>query len=35
MGAEAYKKVFPEVIWPSKIPGLPPLAIRAVAVKVG
>jgi hypothetical protein len=30
MGAEAYKKVFPEAIWPSTIPGMPPLSIRAV-----
>jgi hypothetical protein len=30
MGAEAYKEVFPEAIWPSTIPGIPPLAIRAV-----
>jgi hypothetical protein len=29
MGAEAYKKVFPEAIWPSTIPGMPPLSIRA------
>lgn len=27
MGAEAYKKMFPESIWPSDIPGLPPLAV--------
>jgi hypothetical protein len=30
MGAEAYKKVFPEAIWPSTIPGVPPLAIRII-----
>ena len=30
MGAEAYKKVFPEAIWPSTIPGMLPLAIRVV-----
>jgi len=30
MGAEAYKKVFPEAIWPSTIPGLPPLAVRII-----
>jgi hypothetical protein len=30
MGAEAYKKVFPEAIWPSTIPGMPPLSVRAV-----
>lgn len=29
MGAEAYKKVFPEAIWPSTIPGMPPISIRA------
>jgi hypothetical protein len=30
MGAEAYKKVFPEAIWPSTIPGMPPLSVRAL-----
>ena len=30
MGAEAYKKVFPNAIWPSSLPGMPPLSIRAV-----
>ena len=30
MGAEAYKNVFPEAIWPSTIPGMPPLSIRAI-----
>jgi hypothetical protein len=30
MGADAYKQVFPEAVWPSSIPGLPPLAVRAV-----
>jgi hypothetical protein len=30
MGAEAYKKVFPEAIWPSNIPGMPPLAVRII-----
>jgi hypothetical protein len=30
MGADAYKQVFPEAVWPSSIPGLPPIAIRAV-----
>ncbi len=29
MGAEPYKKVFPNAIWPSDIPGMPPLSIRA------
>lgn len=28
MGAEAYKQVFPNAVWPSDIPGLPPLSIR-------
>jgi hypothetical protein len=28
LGAEPYKRVFPEAIWPSTIPGLPPIAIR-------
>jgi len=28
MGAEAYKQVFPNAVWPSDIPGLPPLALR-------
>ncbi len=27
MGDEAYKKVWPKAIWPSDIPGLPPLAV--------
>jgi len=27
MGAEAYKKMFPDAVWPSDIPGLPPIAI--------
>ncbi|MFZ0484427.1 MAG: hypothetical protein WAL93_13650 [Desulfobacterales bacterium] len=30
MGAEAYKNVFPQAIWPSTIPGMPPLSIRAI-----
>lgn len=30
MGAEPYKKMFPEAIWPSTIPGIPPLAIRVI-----
>ncbi len=29
MGAEAYKKVFPKAVWPSSIPGVPPISIRA------
>jgi hypothetical protein len=27
MGAEPYKKVFPEAIWPSDIPGVPPISL--------
>jgi len=30
LGAEPYKKVFPEAVWPSNIPGQLPLSIRAV-----
>lgn len=30
MGAEAYKKVFPEAIWPSDIPGMPPVSFQMV-----
>ncbi|MFZ0451626.1 MAG: hypothetical protein WAL98_20505 [Desulfatiglandaceae bacterium] len=30
MGADAYKQVFPDAVWPSHIPGVPPLAIRIV-----
>jgi len=30
MGVEAYKKVFPKAIWPSTIPGMPPLSIRII-----
>lgn len=30
MGDEAYKRVFPESLWPSDIPGLPPLAGRVL-----
>jgi hypothetical protein len=30
MGADAYKQVFPEAIWPSSIPGEAPIGIRAV-----
>jgi hypothetical protein len=29
LGAEAYKKVFPEAVWPSDIPGMPPISILA------
>jgi hypothetical protein len=28
LGQDAYKKVWPEAIWPSDIPGLPPVAFR-------
>ncbi len=28
LGSESYKKVFPNAVWPSHIPGKPPLAIR-------
>lgn len=28
MGVSAYKKVFPDAVWPSDMPGLPPIAIR-------
>ncbi|GAB4364831.1 MAG: hypothetical protein Kow00128_06850 [Deltaproteobacteria bacterium] len=30
MGAEAYKQVFPNAVWPSDIPGLPPISLRLV-----
>jgi hypothetical protein len=30
MGVEAYKKVFPEAIWPSDIPGMPPISLQVV-----
>ncbi len=30
MGAEAYKKVFPEAVWPSDIPGMPPISLQVV-----
>lgn len=30
MGAAAYKKVFPEAVWPSDIPGMPPISIRVI-----
>ena len=32
LGAEAYKKVFPDAVWPDSIPGMPPLALRVVSV---
>ncbi|OHB77915.1 MAG: hypothetical protein A2Z34_03535 [Planctomycetes bacterium RBG_16_59_8] len=31
MGQEAYKKVWPDSIWPSDIPGLPPFALRVIS----
>ena len=31
MGAEGYKKLFPRALWPSDLPGVPPLAVRAVS----
>jgi len=30
MGAEAWEKVFPDAVWPSHIPGSPPIAIRVI-----
>lgn len=30
LGAEAYKQVFPDAVWPSDIPGMPPVALRLV-----
>jgi hypothetical protein len=30
MGVEAYKKVFPQAVWPSDIPWMPPIAIRVL-----
>ncbi len=29
LGSEAYKRVFPNAIWPSDIPGLPPFSVHA------
>jgi hypothetical protein len=31
LGAEGYKKLFPRALWPSDLPGVPPLAIRGVS----
>lgn len=31
MGAEGYKKLFPRSLWPSDLPGVPPLAVRVVS----
>lgn len=30
LGAEPYKKVFPQAVWPSDIPGMPPIAVRII-----
>lgn len=30
MGAEGYKQVFPDAVWPSDIPGMPPISIRII-----
>lgn len=30
LGAEPWKEMFPEAIWPSTIPGLPPIALRLI-----
>jgi hypothetical protein len=30
MGAEAYKKVFPNAVWPSDIPGMPPISLVVI-----
>ncbi len=30
MGADAYKQVFPKAVWPSDIPGTPPIALRFI-----
>ncbi len=29
-GAEAYKRVFPQAVWPSNIPGPPPISLRVI-----
>jgi hypothetical protein len=31
LGAEGYKKLFPRALWPSDLPGIPPLAILVVS----
>jgi hypothetical protein len=31
LGSDAYKRLFPKAIWPSHIPGGPPLAVRGVS----
>lgn len=35
MGAEAYKKIFPQAIWPSSLPGTPPISFNMVGDVVG
>ncbi|MBI2438809.1 MAG: hypothetical protein HYV36_08380, partial [Lentisphaerae bacterium] len=30
LGDEAYKKVWPKAIWPTDVPGLPPVSVRAL-----
>lgn len=35
LGAEAYKRVFPNAVWPSDIPGMPPLALRVAVNYTG
>jgi hypothetical protein len=35
LGAAAYKQVFPNAVWPSDIPGMPPLAIRVAVNYTG
>jgi hypothetical protein len=30
MGAEAYKKIFPNSIWPSSLPGIPPVSFNII-----
>ncbi|MBI4564374.1 MAG: hypothetical protein HY716_06745 [Planctomycetes bacterium] len=31
LGAEPWKRVFPEAIWPSTIPGTPPISVRLIS----
>src|SRR5512140_3853250 len=35
LGAAAYKQVFPNAVWPSDIPGMPPLALRVAVNYTG
>ncbi len=30
LGVEAYEKVFPQAVWPSDLPGMPPISIRII-----